>query len=546
MFEKPGKNKNVMKSAILIELLAIIVLVLLLLYQCSGKKTSGIKAFGKKDDGAVITLSQEALGEDSAETFAEDDAAGENANQENVVVVEKIVEKVVEKVVEKPVYVEKSKADEKKIDENKIDENKTVVNNAAVNNADEKTTEVNKIAVNNYEIKCADENKIAANSDAKEDFAEEEKNLNSFFDSFTSEEDDGGNDEMLESAIKISRQILEKDPTNDKAYYFVSVDEIKKKNYELALEALQHAIEYNDINYLYYYDYGKIFFVRKDFVTAANQFKRSIELNDKFHPSWYNLGLTYIKLGLLEPALDSFKNSVEIKPDYEKGWLETARTYNRLKDSENAINAYKKVIEINGRNLQPVMELGSLYFEECRFVEAEEMYKSALENLNKGEEETLTKYNLSIVLIEDKKYEEARTYAWAAYEEKEFISSDSVKANVIYNYALVMELLGNIESAVDLYKETLSYNPEHVKAKINLANQLANSCFLDGDYEKAKEYYLSLIDLDKENWGAYLNVAKCFIQLGENENALRYLAYLNSKAPEFKSEEVESLLNTLL
>ena len=543
MFEKPGKNKNVMKSAILIELLAIIVLVLLLLYQCSGKKTSGIKAFGKKNDGAVITLSQEALGEDSAETFAEDaDAAGENVNQENVVVVEKIVEKVVEKVVEKPVYVEKSKADEKKIDEKKIDENKTVVNNAAVNNTDEKTAEVNKIAVNNYEI----ENKVAANSDAKEDFAEEEKNLNSFFDSFTSEEENGGNDEMLESAIKISRQILEKDPTNDKAYYFVSVDEIKKKNYELALEALQHAIEYNDINYLYYYDYGKIFFVRKDFVTAANQFKRSIELNDKFHPSWYNLGLTYIKLGLLEPALDSFKNSVEIKPDYEKGWLETARTYNRLKDSENAINAYKKVIEINGRNLQPVMELGSLYFEECRFVEAEEMYKSALENLNKGEEETLTKYNLSIVLIEDKKYEEARTYAWAAYEEKEFISSDSVKANVIYNYALVMELLGNIESAVDLYKETLSYNPEHVKAKINLANQLANSCFLDGDYEKAKEYYLSLIDLDKENWGAYLNVAKCFIQLEDNENALRYLAYLNSKAPEFKSEEVESLLNTLL
>lgn len=542
MFEKPGKNKNVMKSAILIELLAIIVLVLLLLYQCSGKKTSGIKAFGKKDDGAVITLSQEALGEESAETFAEDaDAAGENVNQENVVVVEKIVEKVVEKVVEKPVYVEKSKADEKK-----IDENKAVVNNAAVNNTDEKNAEVNKIAVKNSEIKSADENKIAANSDAKEDFAEEEKNLNSFFDSFTSEEEDGGNDEMLESAIKISRQILEKDPTNDKAYYFVSVDEIKKKNYELALEALQHAIEYNDINYLYYYDYGKIFFVRKDFVTAANQFKRSIELNDKFHPSWYNLGLTYIKLGLLEPALDSFKNSVEIKPDYEKGWLETARTYNRLKDSENAINAYKKVIEINGRNLQPVMELGSLYFEECRFVEAEEMYKSALENLNKGEEETLTKYNLSIVLIEDKKYEEARTYAWAAYEEKEFISSDSVKANVIYNYALVMELLGNIESAVDLYKETLSYNPEHVKAKINLANQLANSCFLDGDYEKAKEYYLSLIDLDKENWGAYLNVAKCFIQLEDNENALRYLAYLNSKAPEFKSEEVESLLNTLL
>ncbi len=543
MFERPGKNKNVMKSAILIELLAIIVLVLLLLYQCRGKTIavaesdpnvitldSSLAESEDAEDAAVgagnvasltseLSLEQEAPDEAAVADLTDipdvSDLATEAAEpaepKEKVVVVEKIVERVVEKVVEKPVYL-----------------------------AAEEKSEVKVAAQAAPTVEPTEQSAPDLPS------AQEEESLNSFFGSYTEDENEEEKDSVLDDAVKLARQILEKDPTNDKAYYFVSQDELKKRNYDLAMEALQHALEYNELNYLYYYDYGKLFFVRKDFVTAAKQFKRSIELNDHFHPTWYNLGLTYLKLNLYEPALEAFLTSVEVKPDYEKGWLETARTYNRLKDSDNAIHAYKKVISINGRNLQPVMELGSLYFEACRFVEAEDMYKAALENLSKGEEQTMTKYNLSIVLIEDKKDEEARNYAWAAYEEKDFIQSDSGKANVTYNYGLVMELLGNNDAALELYKEALSYNGEHAKAKLHLINSQANAAFISGDFEASKNYYIELINVDKENWGAYLNVAKCLIQLGDNENALRYLAYLNSKAPDFKSEEVEMLLNTLL
>ena len=343
------------------------------------------------------------------------------------------------------------------------------------------------------------------------------------------------------------------------------------------MQALAQAIEFNKVNYLYYYDSGKVSFLRKDFPKAAAQFEESIRLKDDFAPSWYNLGLTRLKMNMLEEALSAFKRAVSVKDDYEKGWLETARAYKRLKDFNNAINSYKRVIEINGRNLSAIMELGSLYFDECKFVDAEEMYKEALGHLNSGEEQILTKYNLSIVLIEDKKYEEARTYAWEAYDRKDVVKTDNERANITYNYGLVLELLENFQSAIEVYKEALTYNPLHVRARINLANlmmkteedcekalsmleqlysenpqnltvlgNLAYASFKSGAYDKAKTYYLLLIENDKENWEAYLNVVKCFIQLGDSENALRYLAYLNSKAPDFKKSEVENLLNTLL
>ena len=408
------------------------------------------------------------------------------------------------------------------------------------------------------------------------DSKKEAEELSNLLDSFADASDDQKN-ALLEDAIARARKILQTNPSNDAANYFVAQDELKKRNYELAMQALQRAIEFNKRNYLYYYDLGKVYYLRKDYKAAAEGFLESIELNDHYHPSWYNLGLTQLKIQSPEEALKSFLTSVQVNPDYEKGWLETARTYKRLNDLENAISAYKNVIQINNRNLQPVMELGSIYFDLCRFVEAEDMYKEALQHLSKGEEQTLTKYNLSVVLIEDKKYEEALVFAWEAYDEKDFLKKDEIRFNVVYNYALVNELLGNTDKAIALYKESLDANPGHRKSKINLANllmnypdaeneavalleevfsenpsdstiekNLANAYFLAALYEKSLLHYQALLENNKEEWDAYLKVAKCYIQLGDSENALRYLAYLNSMNPAFNAEEVELLLNTLL
>ena len=614
MKKENDKKLSVLKKSLLVESFAIILLVVLLFIQCLQKNNADGKIAGQNASEKETTIDEKSviaekttLREAALEEAALEEAAGKQTSFEEAAVEETAVEKAASKQTSlEEAAVEEASLEEAAVEEASLEEaavgeasgkqtsiEEASFEEAAVEKAASKQTSIEEAGLpvvkksesialenGNTDSEATDQeapSETLEKTETEKTETEKTEKLDSLFDSFTDSEKEASNDDLIENAAKLAREVLEKDPTNDKAYYFVAQEELKKKNYELAMQALAQAIEFNKVNYLYYYDSGKVSFLRKDFPKAAAQFEESIRLKDDFAPSWYNLGLTRLKMNMLEEALSAFKRAVSVKDDYEKGWLETARAYKRLKDFNNAINSYKRVIEINGRNLSAIMELGSLYFDECKFVDAEEMYKEALGHLNSGEEQILTKYNLSIVLIEDKKYEEARTYAWEAYDRKDVVKTDNERANITYNYGLVLELLENFQSAIEVYKEALTYNPLHVRARINLANlmmkteedcekalsmleqlysenpqnltvlgNLAYASFKSGAYDKAKTYYLLLIENDKENWEAYLNVAKCFIQLGDSENALRYLAYLNSKAPDFKKSEVENLLNTLL
>ena len=62
------------------------------------------------------------------------------------------------------------------------------------------------------------------------------------------------------------------------------------------------------------------------------------------------------------------------------------------------------------------MELGSVYRQAGKFTEAEESYKRALTMLSPGETMTNTKYNLSNVMFDAGKVEDAEKYAREAYE----------------------------------------------------------------------------------------------------------------------------------
>ncbi|MCR4579934.1 MAG: tetratricopeptide repeat protein [Treponema sp.] len=585
--DKADKEKSVFRKAIIIEIIAVILLLILLLMRCSSKNKSKLSASTKGEDYLPYSEAEQKSGTsgeaDLEKSFLEDRQLEYADGQSD------LKSEIEEREVSEDMSTEseslKDEAADNLLEENEPAESflaETVSENG--DGADKETLNIESSESKVPEPDKTKETKVSEVNNPEPDKVKEasdekkaDTELRNMLDAFANSESDSEKEELLENAIKNARKILEKDPTNDAAYYFVAQDELKKRNYELAMEALARAIEFNKFNYLYYYDSGKVCYLRKDFNQAIADFKRSIELNDNFHPSWYNLGLCELKFKRVDSALDAFLHAVNINPEYEKGWLETARAYNRLKDSENAIEAYKKVIEINSKNILPVMELGSIYFEECRFEDAEEMYKNALMNLADGEEQTLTKYNLSIVLIEDKKYEEALPYAWSAYDEKDSLRNDTIRSNVTYNYALVQELLGNNTVSLDLYRESIALNPNQEKSKINLANilmmtpgseaeavevleslyeknpenqdileNLANACMLASFYEKSRDYYIQLLDIDNEDWIAYLNISKCYIQLGDSENALRYLAYLNANKPDFKSEEVEMLLNSLL
>ena len=171
--------------------------------------------------------------------------------------------------------------------------------------------------------------------------------------------------------------------------------------------------------------------------------------------------------------------------------------------------------------------------------------------LSPSENMTLTKYNLSTVMVDAGKIADAEKYAREAYEGKDFLKNDSAKVNVIYNYALILDNQGKVDSAIPLYLEVLKVNPDHAKTKINLGvmymtleppdvdtalslftqvynkdnknieanNNLGKVYLLKEDYPNAIKFYQNALKLDSKNNAIRANLAKAYAQAGEYDYA---------------------------
>lgn len=369
---------------------------------------------------------------------------------------------------------------------------------------------------------------------------------------------------LLDEGTELAKKLLESGVESDAAHYILAQDAQKKKDYKRALSELEKAIALNESNYLYYYDMGKLQYLLKRFTDAKVSFNRSMELNNQFPPSVYNLGLTYVKLNDEENALESFKKSVKINPEYEKGYIEQARVYNRLGKLAECVKAYDELIKLFPDNTAAIMELGSVYYQYGKYAESEAQYKKALASLKKSEERTLTAYNLSKVLYDNKNYTEAARYGWIAYDEKDFLINDTQQANVVYNYALIQEKNEKLEDAVSLYKEALTLNPKHVKSKINLSalymaennpdadkalellldayktdnsdfsvnNNLGTAYMLKEQYDYAEKFYKAALDIVPDDEDALFNLANAQMKGGKPSEAVYNFTKITTKNPE--------------
>ena len=375
---------------------------------------------------------------------------------------------------------------------------------------------------------------------------------------------DSERQKLLDEGVALAKKLAESGADSDTAHYILAQDAQKKKDYLKALSELEKAIALNESNYLYHYDKGKLQYLLRRYPDAKSSFIRSCELNDHFSPSVYNLGLTYVKLNDEGSALESFKKSVKINPEYEKGYIEQARVYNRQGKLAECVKAYDTLIKLFPDNKAAMMELGSVYYQYGKYEESEAQYKKVLDVLPKSEERTLTAYNLSKVLYDDKKYPEASRYGWIAYDEKDFLLNEVQQANVTYNFALIQEKLGKTGEAIKYYKEALRINPSHLKSKINLSavymtegyedadsalellleayktdkndfsvnNNLGTAYVLKEDYEKAEKYYKAALEIIPDDEDALLNLANAQVKCVKLSDAIVSFSRLTVKNPD--------------
>lgn len=134
----------------------------------------------------------------------------------------------------------------------------------------------------------------------------------------------------------------------------------------------------------------------------------------------------------------------------------------------------------------------------------------------------LIHYNLGVVLLHEKRYEES------IQEFATSIAIDSSRANAHNNLGAALHAMGRIEQAVPHFEEALRIDPTHSAANYNLGSALTR---LGRDAE-ALHPLKEAIHLDPQNIEAFYNLGNALMNTGnldEAERTYRHVLQLDSK-----------------
>ena len=349
----------------------------------------------------------------------------------------------------------------------------------------------------------------------------------------------GDDKKRLEStALIYAENAVSKNPKDASSHYIIGMNALANKDYQKAHDELTKAAMYDGKNYLYYYNLGRVQYMMKKYTAAKSSFSTSAMLNSAFAPARYNLGLTNLRLNDQKSALSEFRKAHDVDPRHEKAYLEEARLLTKLGDLNGAVSAYTNVVKINNINRAALGELGNVYTQQKKYADAESSFRKSLAMLPAGTDDPLTYYNLSTVLFEQGKSEEAIAYAKKAYETKDALRDANSKANVTYNYALLCERTSRVEEAIAKYAEVLQFNPNHLKTHINLGAMYINMTPPDADM--ALSLFLKAYNIDRNNFEVNNNLGSAYLEKKEYKNAILY--FQNALKLDSKNNEVRSNL----
>ena len=197
-----------------------------------------------------------------------------------------------------------------------------------------------------------------------------------------------------------------------------------------------------------------------------------------------NLGVIYQQKGDYTSALEEYLKAEKLNPNSINNKLNLGTLYQTQKKYEDAITLYDKVL-----------------FSDAKNINARKYKAQCLEALNKNEE----------ALIEYK-----RVLA--------FDSSDKDARNAVLNLAAS-------SSNPDEYINILNENIENSSDKAKAYYQFAYDLHKNKKYEEAKKYYVQSLAIDSLQPDAYLNLSDVYIQLKQEDEAIRILTEAHQKFP---------------
>jgi tetratricopeptide (TPR) repeat protein/ADP-heptose:LPS heptosyltransferase len=203
--------------------------------------------------------------------------------------------------------------------------------------------------------------------------------------------------------------IVQQQPDCADAWYIRSATAREVGNMNLAIDAIQRAIQFSPNSAHYHLSYGLTLAAQKKFIEAVNAYQQALILQANYLEAHYNLGNALIELKRYSEAVATYQQVLRLNPNHVSTHNNLAEAYRRQDQLSLAIQHCRAALAINPKSIEAHNNLGGLLQEYGQFNEACDIYRQALmiqpNYIN-------AKYNLGLALLALGNYAEG----WDCYE----------------------------------------------------------------------------------------------------------------------------------
>ncbi|MBR9859279.1 tetratricopeptide repeat protein [bacterium] len=277
-------------------------------------------------------------------------------------------------------------------------------------------------------------------------------------------------------AVEFLERIIDEDPFNYSAWYFLGFTYQKLENYRKAITAFEYAIAIDDENTMGYLGKGNalmeldlfeeaIEFLNQaldndltdaevycniaecyenldNYNSAKYFYLKAIKIDSRLSDAYYGLGVVYKKEGLYRDASKNLLYAIDYDPFESLYHIELAEVYLITQEKEKAIFHYQKAAEIDPETPEIILDLAQALFEF-------EDIDAAIETLMKHQPDFIDdhrfSYRLASYLFQKGNYQKGYEILHLALQQ------NSEEYFLLYEYAPFLESNETISNIIDLY-----------------------------------------------------------------------------------------------
>ena len=291
---------------------------------------------------------------------------------------------------------------------------------------------------------------------------------------------------------------------------------VEKENFNIGIEDYENIIERFPGTGMPYYELGVLYDKIDNKTGAITNFKKAITLNpnkEMYRTAIYSIAQSISKEADNDSkrqdynsAIPKYLEAISYYPEFTQAYFQLAKAFYSLGDYNQAKDYLLKCLELNPNQLQPLMMIATIYKKLKDNESSERYYKKAIQ-VDPGSYKA--HFRLGTLLMR-------KDLKLAKLSLEETVRLNDKYYNGHETLGIVNMQLGNINEAINNFMNTIDVLGERSKKRYKSLYLLADIYNTKKEYDKAKEYAQSAVDIRENGGAANYHLGIAYKNLGEN------------------------------